>query len=234
MEAFKDKVVLVTGGSRGIGKATVQAFAAAGARVTFTYRARQEDAERVAAETGATCIQCDQCNEEQIISVIGRVCEESGPIDVLVNNAGITADQFTMLMPTADWMRVMDTNINGVFRWSKTAMRSMLEKMAFRRGIGDVLAEGIVAAAEHFGQAAEEYAYHVKGMPMAEGALPSILANQKGAALGASVGAGYFSSFNEAFAQIKVIDTVEPSKKDAAAYQEAYTRWETFLKAQMA
>jgi 3-oxoacyl-[acyl-carrier protein] reductase len=146
METFKDKVVLVTGGSRGIGKAIVAAFSAAGARVYFTYRSRAEDAERVAADTGATCIQCDQRNEEQIISVVERVCKEAESIDVLVNNAGITADQFTMLMPSDDWMRVMDTNINGVFRWSKTAMRSML--MARRGAIINVASiSGLVGVA---------------------------------------------------------------------------------------
>jgi 3-oxoacyl-[acyl-carrier protein] reductase len=146
METFKDKVVVVTGGSRGIGKAIVEAFAEAGAKVTFTYRSRQEDAERLAAETGSTSIQCDQCDAEQIIATVDQVCEQSGPIDVLVNNAGITADQFTMLMPTADWEKVMNTNVNGVFHWSKTAMRSML--MARRGTIVNVASiSGLVGVA---------------------------------------------------------------------------------------
>ncbi len=126
MEEFKDKVVLVTGGSRGIGKAIVEAFSAAGAQVYFTYRARQDAAESVAQDCGATAIQCDQRDDDAIIAVVARICEEAKQIDILVNNAGATADQFTMLMPTADWMKVMDTNINGVFRWSKTVMRCML------------------------------------------------------------------------------------------------------------
>lgn len=126
MKEFKDKVVLVTGGSRGIGRAVVLQFASVGARVYFTYHSNDEAAESVAAECGAKQMKCDQCDEKAIGEVVDAICEESGQIDILVNNAGITADQFTMMMPSSDWEKVMDTNINGTFRWCKTVMRSML------------------------------------------------------------------------------------------------------------
>jgi 3-oxoacyl-[acyl-carrier protein] reductase len=126
MDAFKDKVVLVTGGSRGIGKAVVEQFAAQGAKVHFTYHSRGEDADRVARSCGATSICCDQCDGDAIAATVDKICAEAGRIDILVNNAGTTADQYAMLLSTADWLKVMDTNINGAFRWSKAVMRSML------------------------------------------------------------------------------------------------------------
>lgn len=132
MDEFKDRVVLVTGGSRGIGKAVVAQFAARGARVYFTYRSHEEEADRVARDCGAKAVRCDQRDGEAIAAAVDMICAEAAKIDVLVNNAGTTADQFAMLMPADDWMSVMDTNINGAFRWSKSVMRSML--MA-RRGV---------------------------------------------------------------------------------------------------
>ena len=126
MDEFKDKVVLVTGGSRGIGKAVVAAFAEQGARVYFTYHTREDAATAVAETYGATAMQCDQCDEEAIIAAVDTICKESHHIDILINNAGIKADQFMMMMPSTDWQRVMDTNVNGVFRWTKAAMRGML------------------------------------------------------------------------------------------------------------
>jgi 3-oxoacyl-[acyl-carrier protein] reductase len=131
MGEFKDRAVLVTGGSRGIGKAVVEQFASQGARVFFTYHSREDDANRVAQGCGAKAVRCDQRDGDAIAATVDAICAEAGPIGVLVNNAGTTADQFAMLMPSEDWLKVMDTNINGAFRWSKAVMRSM---MMARRG----------------------------------------------------------------------------------------------------
>ena len=126
MEQFSGKTVVVTGGSRGIGKAVVSAFTAGGAVAYFTYLHHEEAAATVAAETGAHPIRCDQSDEETIIAAVDTITAATGSIDILVNNAGVNADQFLMLMPRETWDKVMDTNISGAFLWTKAVSRAML------------------------------------------------------------------------------------------------------------
>jgi 3-oxoacyl-[acyl-carrier protein] reductase len=123
---FENKVVVVTGGSRGIGRAIVERFAAQGARVFFTYHEHTEAAEGVAAACGARMIQCSQTDAAAIEAAVRRVVSDAGTIDVLINNAGITRDNWLMLMPPEEWNLVLDTNVNGVFRWCKVVSRVML------------------------------------------------------------------------------------------------------------
>ena len=123
---FVGQVVVVTGGSRGIGRAIVERFAAKGAKVYFTFHQNAEAAAQVAAATQAEAIQCSQNDAEAINAAVEKIIAASGKIDVLVNNAGITADTFLMLMPAEDWNRVIDTNLNGVYRWCKAVTRPML------------------------------------------------------------------------------------------------------------
>jgi 3-oxoacyl-[acyl-carrier protein] reductase len=123
---FEGQVVVVTGGSRGIGRAIVERFAAQGAKVYFTFHQNAEAAAQVAAATQAKAIQCSQNDGDGINAAVEKIVAEAGKIDVLVNNAGITADTFLMLMPPDDWNRVIDTNLNGVFRWCKAVTRPML------------------------------------------------------------------------------------------------------------
>lgn len=123
---FSGKVVLVTGGSRGIGKAIVEAFTREGARVFFTFQKGVEAATKLAESTGSIALQCAQADALRIEHVVEDIHKQAGSIDVLVNNAGITRDQFLMLMPEADWSEVMDTNLTGVFRWCKAVSRFML------------------------------------------------------------------------------------------------------------
>jgi len=123
---FEGQVVVVTGGSRGIGRAIVERFAAQGAKVYFTFHQNAEAAAQVAAVTQAEAIQCSQTDAGAINAVVEKIIAGSGKIDVLVNNAGITADTFLMLMPAEDWNRVIDTNLNGVYRWCKAVTRPML------------------------------------------------------------------------------------------------------------
>lgn len=123
---FENKVVIVTGGSRGIGRAIVERFAAQGARVFFTYHQREDEARKVAAACGAEGIQCSQADAAAIDATVQRVVTTAGRIDVLVNNAGITRDNWLMLMPPDDWNKVLDTNIGGAFRWCKAVSRVML------------------------------------------------------------------------------------------------------------
>lgn len=126
MDSVSRRTVIVTGGSRGIGRAVVAAFSAEGARVYFTYRHQKEAADAVVNETGAEAIRCDQCVEEEITDAVAAIVDREGSIDVLVNSAGMVADQFLMMMPSDTWIKVMDTNINGLFRWTKAVSRPML------------------------------------------------------------------------------------------------------------
>jgi len=128
---FEGRVVVVTGGSRGIGKAIVEAFAAQGARVFFTYHQSAEQAAQVAAATSAQAIACSQTDSAAIDAAMADILKTAGTVDILVNNAGITSDQFLMLMPAEDWNKVIDTNLNGAFRWCKAVIRPMLSA---RRG----------------------------------------------------------------------------------------------------
>ena len=129
---FESQVVIVTGGSRGIGRAIVERFAARGARVFFTYHQNQEAAAHVAAASGAEAIKCSQTDSAAIDAAGAHVVATAGRIDVLVNNAGITSDMFLMLMPAEDWNKVIDTNLNGAYRWCKAVTRPML---GARRGV---------------------------------------------------------------------------------------------------
>ncbi len=123
---FENKVVVITGGSRGIGRAIVERFAAQGARVFFTYHQRDDLAQEVAAACGAEKIKCSQTDGPAIDAAVAHIVAAAGKLDVLVNNAGITSDQFLMLMPPDDWNKVIDTNLNGVYRWCKAVSRPML------------------------------------------------------------------------------------------------------------
>lgn len=123
---FGGKVALVTGGSRGIGRAIVKALIQEGARVHFTFHQSVDAAARLSGETGAIAIQCSQRDPAAIERTVEEVFRQAGAIDILVNNAGIARDQFSLLMPEEEWMRVLDTNLSGAFRWCKAASRFML------------------------------------------------------------------------------------------------------------
>jgi len=129
---FEGQVVVVTGGSRGIGRAIVERFAAQGAKVYFTFHQNAEAAAQVTAMTQSEAVQCSQNDAEAINATVEKIISAAGKIDVLVNNAGVTADTFLMLMPADDWNRVIDTNLNGAFRWCKAVTRPML---GARRGV---------------------------------------------------------------------------------------------------
>jgi 3-oxoacyl-[acyl-carrier protein] reductase len=128
---FDQQVVVVTGGSRGIGRAIVERFATGGARVFFTYHQRDAAADEVVAASGAEKLKCSQTDPAAIEAAVAKIQGAAGRIDVLVNNAGITSDQFLMLMPPESWDKVIDTNLNGAMRWSRAISRLM---MGVRRG----------------------------------------------------------------------------------------------------
>ncbi len=133
----EQKVALVTGGSRGIGRAIVEAFANDGFAVVINYNKSREEAETLRSslliETDTVFIeQADVADLSQARHMMDNVVSTHGRIDVLVNNAGITRDSFLMLMSEEDWRDVISTNLTGVFNCSKAATEHMISE---RRGV---------------------------------------------------------------------------------------------------
>jgi len=115
------RVVLVTGGNRGIGLAIARAFAADGHKVAITMRsAAPEDAE------GLLCVPCDVTDPEQVEAAFGRIEEELGPVEILVSNAGMTDDKLVLRMSDDDFARVLDANLVGGYRVAKRAVTKMM------------------------------------------------------------------------------------------------------------
>src|SRR5689334_13141865 len=115
---LKDQVALVTGGSRGIGRAIVKAFAAEGAKVAFVYRGSQAAAEALAQEVTAAggtalAIQADVTQLEAAQQVAERIEKEWGRLDILVNNAGVIHDDLFVRLEPEHWNQVLQTNLGG-------------------------------------------------------------------------------------------------------------------------
>ena len=130
-------VALVTGASRGIGRAIAVELARNGATVVVNYaRSPEAAAEVVATITSAGgkawSIQADVAVEEQVDAMVKTVLEREGRLDVMVNNAGITRDGLLMRMKTADWHQVLDLNLTGVFLCTRAVSRSMLKARSGR------------------------------------------------------------------------------------------------------
>jgi 3-oxoacyl-[acyl-carrier protein] reductase len=119
MEEPMSRVVLITGGSRGIGLATAQRFAALCDKVAVTYN--------TSAPTGDfLAVQCDVTKQEDVDRTFAEVEEKLGPVEILVSNAGITRDGLLLRMKEQDFADVVDANLTGAFRVSKRATQSML------------------------------------------------------------------------------------------------------------
>ena len=132
---LQNKIALVTGGTRGIGKAIVVALAEAGANVAFTYRSSKESADAIAADLQAkgkraVGYQSDASDFNQANEIVQKVIQEFGRIDILVNNAGITKDGLLMRMSESDWDAVITTNLKSVFSFTKAACRQMMSQQA--------------------------------------------------------------------------------------------------------
>ena len=128
---FEGKAAIVTGGTRGIGKAIVLELARRGANVAFNYSKSADEAERLKAEIEEMDVksfvaQCDVASTEAAAEFVGQVKEAFGTVDYLVNNAGITRDQLIMRMKEEDWDSVIDTNLKGAWNFSKAAVRPMM------------------------------------------------------------------------------------------------------------
>jgi 3-oxoacyl-[acyl-carrier protein] reductase len=154
---LKDQVALVTGGSRGIGRAIVKAFAVEGARVAFVYRGSKEAADKLAAEVAAAggtamALQADVANAEAAQVCVDRVVKEWGRLDILVNNAGIIKDDLFVRMEPEAWQAVLQTNLGGVYNFCRAAAFLMMRQ----RG-GRIINVSSVAA-EHVNPGQTNYA----------------------------------------------------------------------------
>jgi len=146
------KTVLVTGGTRGIGRAIVEAFAESGARVAFTYHSSTDVADALVGSledqgTEAVALQGDVADFDVAQSHVDAVLERWETIDVLVNNAGITRDGLMLRLQEEDWDAVLDTNLKGVFNFSKAAYRPMM-----RSGGAIINISSVVGATGNAGQ----------------------------------------------------------------------------------
>lgn len=131
MGRLQDKIVLVTGGSRGIGRAIVKACAAEGAHVAFTFRSAGVAAEEALADVRnagreGLALQSDAKDPAAAQQTVDAVVAKWGRIDVLVNNAGITKDALLMRMTESDWDEVIDTNLKSAWNYAKAACRPMM------------------------------------------------------------------------------------------------------------
>jgi 3-oxoacyl-[acyl-carrier protein] reductase len=142
--SLEGKTALVTGGSRGIGRAVALELGRAGASVVVGYRAETEAAEAVASEVGGRAVQADVSDPEQAKALV----EEAGEIDVLVNNAGTTRDGVLPRMPDEDWRAVLETNLSSTFFTCRAAARGMMK----RRGGAIVNVSSIVGVRGNWGQ----------------------------------------------------------------------------------
>ena len=124
--SLEGKTALVTGGSRGIGRAIAVELARAGAQVVVGYNSGAAEAEEVAAEIGGRALQADVASAADA----ARLVEEAGDLDILVNNAGVTRDGLLARMPDEEWREVIETNLSSVFYTCRAVTRPMMKKRA--------------------------------------------------------------------------------------------------------
>ena len=128
---LKDKIALITGGSRGIGTGIVRRYVAEGAKVVFTYRSSAEEANAIIKDLGAdkvTAIQSDASVMEDAQALVTSTLEQHGRIDILINNAGITKDNLMLRMSEEQWDDVIRVNLKSVFNVTKSALRTFLKQ----------------------------------------------------------------------------------------------------------
>jgi 3-oxoacyl-[acyl-carrier protein] reductase len=144
---LQDQTAIVTGGSRGIGKAIVKALVREGAKVAFVYRgsadaARELEAEIAAAGGVAKAYQADVADFAQAEKVVDAVVADWGKIDILVNNAGVVRDKLFLQMEADDWNTVIGTNLGGPFAFCK----AVAKPMAFKQRKGRIVNVSSIAA----------------------------------------------------------------------------------------
>lgn len=130
---FSGRAAIVTGGTRGIGRAIVLELARRGADVAFNYAKSADAANSLQQEletlnVRALAVQCDVANTEAAAAMVKQVKEAFGRIDFLVNNAGVTRDNLILRMKEEEWDEVIDTNLKGAWNFAKAALRTMLRQ----------------------------------------------------------------------------------------------------------
>ena len=133
MMNFAGKTAVVTGGSRGIGRAICEELARGGANVVLCYAGRAEAAQETVTAcedlgAKALAVQCNVADEAQVKALMDAAVKEFGRIDILVNNAGVTRDGLVMMMKEADFDAVIDTNLKGTFLCMKAVSRIMMKQ----------------------------------------------------------------------------------------------------------
>lgn len=152
MNYFKDKVVIITGGSAGIGKSAVERFAQAGAHVAI-WDINKSAGEELAITLKAQLLsvsfhQCNTSDQSSVLQACQAIIDQYGQIDVLINNAGITRDSTLKKMSPEDWQMVIDVNLTGVFYCAQAVALHMLE-----RGAGRIInVSSVVGLYGNFGQ----------------------------------------------------------------------------------
>ncbi len=136
-QRLSDRVAIITGASRGIGRAIALALAAEGANVAVNYASSSSAAEEVVAAItdaggNAIALQADVSKVDQVETLLDKTLEKFGRVDVLVNNAGITRDTLLLRMKPEDWQAVIDLNLTGVFLCTRAVSKVMLKQRAGR------------------------------------------------------------------------------------------------------
>jgi 3-oxoacyl-[acyl-carrier protein] reductase len=126
--SLEGKVAIVTGGTRGIGRAIVEALGAEGARVAFTYASNVAAAEEIAVPDKIVGFQGDAGDSARAVEIVKEVRSTFERVDILVNNAGITKDKLLVRMSETDWDSVLDANLKSVYNYSRPAVTAMLKQ----------------------------------------------------------------------------------------------------------
>ncbi len=127
MEFFM-KVVLINGGSRGIGRAMVELFCERGYSVAFTYKTSDEEAGALSSKTGALAIRANSASDDEVAFAVSTVEEKLGSVDILINNAAISSFSLFTDISYDDWKSIFSVNVDGAFLYSKRVLPAMINK----------------------------------------------------------------------------------------------------------
>ena len=122
------KTVLITGGSRGIGRACVELFAREGYRVAFTYKESEREAKLLSLATGALAVRADSGCEKDVIAAIDKVITELGKIDCLIYNSAVSSFSLLTDLTLDEWQRTLDVNLTGAFLYARGVIGDMLKR----------------------------------------------------------------------------------------------------------